>query len=294
MSYVGKSINFKRRYIRHLKNAENKINRYLYDAMNYYGYDSFKLILLEDLGEITKNEINEKERFWIKKLNTIIPNGYNMTEGGDGGNTIDNWPLEKKQELWKKQAESRKGMILTDDHKQKIGKANKKSWSNKSQEEKQEHSKRIKKWAIDNNIKPPKHTLFKKGQNGMFKDKKHSFMAKNKMSKARKGKTYDQIFKDKNTVDKRKKELREGFTGVNNPNYIEFTKEQKINIINKILSNLKINMSDLSAYFNISEFMIRKFLHESGIENFQKFKQLKDENQKKNLLLQIIDDMISS
>lgn len=32
----------------------------------------------------SKEELNEKEKYWIKKLNTKWPNGYNFTDGGDG------------------------------------------------------------------------------------------------------------------------------------------------------------------------------------------------------------------
>lgn len=33
-----------------------------------------------------KQELNEKEIFWIKKLNTLEPYGHNISEGGNGGN----------------------------------------------------------------------------------------------------------------------------------------------------------------------------------------------------------------
>ena len=28
--------------------------------------------------------LNEREIFWIAKLNTKVPNGYNLTDGGEG------------------------------------------------------------------------------------------------------------------------------------------------------------------------------------------------------------------
>lgn len=44
----------------------------------------FEWTILETLNET--DNINDRERFWISKLDTY-KNGYNMTEGGDGGLT---------------------------------------------------------------------------------------------------------------------------------------------------------------------------------------------------------------
>lgn len=37
---------------------------------------------------MSKNELNEKEIFYIQKFNTIYPNGYNKSPGGQIGHTI--------------------------------------------------------------------------------------------------------------------------------------------------------------------------------------------------------------
>lgn len=44
-----------------------------------HGPENFNFEVIEDLCE----DYNEKEKFWIKKLNTLVPNGYNVTEGGE-------------------------------------------------------------------------------------------------------------------------------------------------------------------------------------------------------------------
>lgn len=56
-------------------------NNYLKNAMRKYGEDNFSITLLD--VATTKDELNDKERYWIKRLNTISPNGYNLTFGGD-------------------------------------------------------------------------------------------------------------------------------------------------------------------------------------------------------------------
>ena len=50
-------------------------------AIKKYGKENFKKEILEICT--TKQEMDEKEKFWIKKLNSI-KNGYNISEGGDG------------------------------------------------------------------------------------------------------------------------------------------------------------------------------------------------------------------
>lgn len=47
--------------------------------MNKYGIDNF---LFEIIEECNQEMMEERERFWIKELNTQEPNGYNITPGG--------------------------------------------------------------------------------------------------------------------------------------------------------------------------------------------------------------------
>jgi len=106
--YVGQSKkSIEDRFQRHIKSAKKKINRYLYDAMNHYGYDNFIIEVIE--RDIEKERIDEREKYWIKELSTLMPNGYNMTKGGGGGHTVEFWDEERKKDLYKRQAEKRKG-----------------------------------------------------------------------------------------------------------------------------------------------------------------------------------------
>ena len=60
--------------------------------MQKYGIENFSISLLED--NIQDNEINEREKFWISKLNTYYQ-GYNATLGGDGQSRIDRIKLKE-------------------------------------------------------------------------------------------------------------------------------------------------------------------------------------------------------
>ena len=52
---------------------------YLYKAMNKYGVDYF---IIEMIVEVPDEQIDENEIKYIKELNTLAPNGYNLTTGG--------------------------------------------------------------------------------------------------------------------------------------------------------------------------------------------------------------------
>ena len=47
-----------------------------------FGLKNFKIEVVEHCKN--QNELNEREKFWIKKLNCKIPIGYNIANGGQG------------------------------------------------------------------------------------------------------------------------------------------------------------------------------------------------------------------
>jgi group I intron endonuclease len=61
-------------------------------AIQKYGIENFKKEIIEICDSMEK--LNERERFWIKELNAINE-GYNISLGGDGGDTISNNPNKK-------------------------------------------------------------------------------------------------------------------------------------------------------------------------------------------------------
>lgn len=80
--YIGKTNNFNKRKIQHFpknNNYENKKAKILYSAIKKYGQNNFEMKIIEKVS----NNWEEREKFWIAKFNSKIPNGYNMTDGGD-------------------------------------------------------------------------------------------------------------------------------------------------------------------------------------------------------------------
>jgi group I intron endonuclease len=85
--YVGQTTNFARRKAEHLlKLKENRHpNIKLQNAYNKYGLDNFTIQKIQ-FDNITKEELNEQEIYYIKKYNSF-EDGYNLTKGGTGGDT---------------------------------------------------------------------------------------------------------------------------------------------------------------------------------------------------------------
>lgn len=80
--YVGKTdCNIEKRFQEHCKDSKRARceKRPLYDAMNKYGVEHFHIKQLE---ECSIEESNDREIYWIEKLNTYY-NGYNATIGGE-------------------------------------------------------------------------------------------------------------------------------------------------------------------------------------------------------------------
>lgn len=77
------------------------------ESLSTYGKESFSQKLIDVADSL--EELNRKEIFWIKELNTRCPNGYNLTDGGDGAPNLTA-ESRKKLAYWqgKKQSEETK------------------------------------------------------------------------------------------------------------------------------------------------------------------------------------------
>ena len=62
-------------------------------SINKYGRENFK----QEILEMCENyNWKEREIYWIKEKNTINPNGYNIAEGGNGGDFLSHHPNKKE------------------------------------------------------------------------------------------------------------------------------------------------------------------------------------------------------
>ena len=79
-SYIGQSINIVSRYNSHKYLCGS--DTYFHKNIRYYGFNNFSFEVLE---ECSKEELNDKEIYYIKKYNTVYPKGYNISRGGNTG-----------------------------------------------------------------------------------------------------------------------------------------------------------------------------------------------------------------
>ena len=75
--YVGQTNNLSRRIWQH-KNGDQYVDK----AIQKYGWENFAVKILEECE--TREQLNEREIFWIAFFNCKVPNGYNYTDGGQG------------------------------------------------------------------------------------------------------------------------------------------------------------------------------------------------------------------
>lgn len=80
-----------------------KYNMYLHNSMRKHGADAFSIDLIE---ECAPDIVADRERYWIRSLNTLQPNGYNEHEGGKGG------CLNASPELREKLSKAKKGKYV--------------------------------------------------------------------------------------------------------------------------------------------------------------------------------------
>ncbi len=102
--YIGQTKNYhsgnrlfcaEGRYKSHVSDAmsNRKYCTAIDGAIRKYGKDNFKLSILE--YNVSIDKLNEKEQHYIKKLNTLAPNGYNLTTGGKASQEVSDETREK-------------------------------------------------------------------------------------------------------------------------------------------------------------------------------------------------------
>ena len=139
--YIGKSIDLRKRILDHINSLRRNSDEcaYLQNAWNKHREENFKIYIIE---VCSIEEVSEKEIFYIQEFGSKTPNGYNLTNGGDGTSGYT-WNEEKRnaiknvgnhfygkkhsEETKKKMAESQRGSknhnygkIISDEIKNKM------------------------------------------------------------------------------------------------------------------------------------------------------------------------------
>jgi len=168
--YVGQTVNsFETRFYQHTKDKRTIICR----AINKYGWENFKKYIYH----IPENLLDYFEIEMIKKVNSLVPNGYNLEAGGRGGR-----PCAKTR---RKQSDAHKGIHLSEEHKRNIGLSQVGRVSPMKGKVHSEESKKKTSDAMKGRKKPPRTEEHKRNLSIALKNP--SKETREKISKAGKG-----------------------------------------------------------------------------------------------------------
>lgn len=160
-----------------LKGTYKGSGTYLGNAINKYGYNNFIVELI--CYAKNKDQLDELEKQYIINFNSIRPSGYNLMQGGGGGNSLEFMSYEERKEFCNKVSVGSIGRILSENHKNNIGKSCKNVWDNLSKEKREIHSNKLRIANIN---------------------KIHSEETKNKLRKFNLGKSTSEITKNKISI----------------------------------------------------------------------------------------------
>lgn len=132
MSYIGKDQNdnkyymgsgillwnsYRKRFKRDDLIYDKKIHhKWVYEQNKILNYYEKTILHTCD----SKDELCELEKYYIRKCNTIRPNGYNIASGGEGGCLIAGYTNKEKEEWKKKISEATKNAMNRPEVKEKI------------------------------------------------------------------------------------------------------------------------------------------------------------------------------
>jgi group I intron endonuclease len=88
-------------------------------AIKKYGKENFKKEIIEECQ--SRESLEDREIYWIKTLNATDPGiGYNIAEGGTGGNTYFGKTEKEMIEIKSKISKSGKGRVFSEEHRKKL------------------------------------------------------------------------------------------------------------------------------------------------------------------------------
>ena len=176
-AYIGISIHEpeKDRIQKHLSGQGNRL---IANAIKKYGKDAFTYEKLE--ANVFDAFLPDLEVFYIGKFDTIAPNGYNLTYGGDG-------PGIYSAQARRKISNAKKGKPLTEAHRRKISESQK---GEKNHFHGKKHSAEARR----------KISNFHRGRKKPPRTEKH----RRKISEAKRGKNHHQFGKPISAEHRRK------------------------------------------------------------------------------------------
>jgi group I intron endonuclease len=218
--YVGQTINVNERYKQHFKDAKHD-NLLFHNALEKYVEEGFLFEVIEE--DIPLDIVSEREKYWISELNSKKPNGYNLTDGGEG-----TFGYKHTEESKKKMSSTKKGVFThfqSEETRKKISEANK---GNKPSEYCVQRVKEAKTGVPLSDETKKKISIATKG---VPKTPEH--IEKVKQSLANKSEEEKKLVYEKVVNTKREKGIVFG------QHFLDMNEEEKKNMYNKISKNNK-------------------------------------------------------
>ena len=75
--YIGQSVHIERRWQEHCQESSTSV---IAKAIKKYGKENFIFEVLEEYQVEDYDKLNEREMYFIHQYNSLVPNGYNVTE----------------------------------------------------------------------------------------------------------------------------------------------------------------------------------------------------------------------
>ena len=207
--YIGQSIELKKRIANHLAGYSG--STYIAKAIKKHGKENFDVQIIE-YPHISPQALDAIEQWYIAKLKTLVPNGYNLTIGGE---THTKYSAEASKNI-SKGNKGRKQGPHSPEHREKIAQSLRGKKHSKERIEKMSKNRKGKMTGKDNpNYGKPmskeqrkKISNALKGEKAPNYGKKLSKETREKLSKALKGKPKSAEHKRKLSEAKRKNQTK--------------------------------------------------------------------------------------
>lgn len=238
--YIGKTVRglLKRRKEHEKSIVHNNICMPFHKALKKYGVENFDWEIIDSV--ITRQELCEKEKEWIKSLNSRDKNiGYNITEGGEDGDTISKHP--NRDEIVRKISENN---VYRKHPDKKLELSKKMSGKNNPMYGKNYQTKGLKKWA--------RFRKNKKFEDVFSIEKANEIKIKISIGN-----------KNKKITEEQRENYRLANLGEKNPFYKELPQE----IINSILEEYsKTNIiKEIATKCHTTTYLVKKYLKKYNV-----------------------------
>ena len=285
--YIGKTTKpIEQRLELHFKNARNGRRSRLYSSIRKHGESSFSIEQLEICNDL--KHLNEREKYYIAFYCSQDKDiGYNMTEGGDGG---ENESSKLATSFFRKGKtfDEIYGEENSKIYREKISTGVSNFWHGKYRAQSQVSIDKISKslsdkWVTDLEFREEALKRVRRSAKSRIGKKGvvHSDETKRRLSECRKGKTYEECMGLE--VAKKLKEQRRRAFLENNPNRIKVSAKNFLDIIDILLDNPYKRMEEIEC--GLSLYIKRKMMQEIfGLTNIQKFRQ----NNSKEKIIEIL------